>query len=87
MMDLFLTNPQFSRQKALLDELKSCGLFVDYSDVFNQLFVLTVPIHYRRTHWWASDVKLNFSKKLIYILDGLIVSKVSANSFLGELLF
>ncbi len=37
----------------------------------------------QRIHWWASDVMLNLSKsvlmkKLIYILDGLRVSKCSA---------
>ncbi len=25
-------------------------------------FILMTPIHYKRSHWWAGDVKLNFSK-------------------------
>ncbi len=41
-MDLFLTNTQFSLQKVLID-----WNHVDYCDVFNQLFGLTAPIHYR----------------------------------------
>ncbi len=39
----------------------------------------------QRIHWWASDITLNFSKsvlinnKIIYIFEGLRVSKCSAN--------
>ncbi len=41
--------------------------------------ILTAPIHCRGSNWWATDVKLNFSKsvlmnnKLIDISDGLRV--------------
>ncbi len=55
---LFLSNP-------LIDGLESCGLFVDYCDVFiSGLNSHTDGTHsLQRIHWWRI--------KLIYILDGL----------------
>ncbi len=63
---------------------------MDYCDVF----ISCLDSHsdgthsLQRTHWWASDVMLNFTKsvmkKLIYILDGLRVSIFSRFSFLGH---
>ncbi len=47
--------------------------------------ILTAPIHCRGSNWWATDVKLNFSKsvlmnnKLIDISDGLRVKTFEAN--------
>ncbi len=61
--------------KTLTDGLESCGLLVDYYDVF----ISCLDSHSDGTHslqriyWWSSDVMLHFSKsvpikkKLIYI--------------------
>ncbi len=68
-----------------IDRLESCGLPVDYCDVF----IICLDSHSDGTHslltihWWASnDISLNlfwWRNKLIYILDALRVST------LGEL--
>ncbi len=84
-MDLFLKNMQL--HKTLTDGLESCGLLVDYCDVFFQLFGLSFWQHpftavdplvskwcnatFLQMLWWKN--------KLIYILDGLRVSIFSAN--------
>ncbi len=62
-MDLFLTNMQRFTSH---DGLESCGLHVDYCDVF----ISCLDSHsdgthsLLRIHWWASDVMLNFSKSV-----------------------
>ncbi len=71
----------------LTDGLEWCGLLVDYCDVF----ISCLDSHsdgthsLQRIHCWASDGKLNFSKSdeetLIYISDGLRVSKISSNVY------
>ncbi len=62
-----------------------CGLIVDYCDVF----ISCLDSHSDGTHslqmihWWASDVispnVFLWRNKLVYILDGLRVSKCSVN--------
>ncbi len=83
MMDLFLTNTQLFASQEL------CELLVDYCDVFISCFdSYSDGTHsLQRIHWWASDVKLNFSKSVlmkkqtqIYILDGLRVNHFSAKA-------
>ncbi len=75
----------FSLHKNLIDGLESCGLLVDYCYVL----IRCLDSHsdgthsLQRIHSRASDVILNVSKsvpmknKLIYILNGLRVSKLS----------
>ncbi len=65
-MDLFLIN-RFLLHKALIDGPKSCGLLVDYCDVF----ISCLDSHsdgthsLQRIHWGASDVMLHFSKSVL----------------------
>ncbi len=73
----------------IIDGLESCGLLVDYCDVFYQLFGLSFWQH-PSIHKWASAVMQKFSKsvmkkKLFYILDGLREREYIFS--LGELLF
>ncbi len=80
-MDFFFTNTAF--------RFTGCWLMdwncVDYCDVFTScLDSYSDGTHsLQRIHWWASDVMLHFSKsdeeKLIYILNGLRVSQLSAH--------
>ncbi len=72
-----------------IDGLELCELLVDYCDVFiSCLDSYSDGTHsLQRIHWWASDVKLNFSKSVlmkkqtqIYILDGLRVNHFSAKA-------
>ncbi len=88
MMALFLTNKQLFTFTRLLDELtdwlESCGLLVDYCDVFiSCLGSHSDGTHsLQRIHWWASDVMPNlfwWRNKLIYISNGLRLSTFSAN--------
>ncbi len=59
----FLWMHHFSFQKMLTDGLESCGILVDYSDVF----ITRLDFHSDGTHslqsihWWASDAMLNFA--------------------------
>ncbi len=83
----FLQTCRFSLDKMLTDGLDWCGLLVNYFDVFISCLVSHSDGTHslRRSHWWASDVMLHFSKsvltkkQLIYILNGLKVSNFSAN--------
>ncbi len=77
----------------LIVQLESCGLLVDYCDVFIsyletdlsfwETLILTAPIHCRGS--FGEQVMLNLQmssdekNKLIYILGGLRMSKFSAN--------
>ncbi len=63
-----------------------CGLLVDYCDVFiSCLDILTAPIHCRGSigeqvmGCYISPNQFWWRNKLIYILDGLRLSKCSAN--------
>ncbi len=83
----------FSLHKMLIDGLESCGLLVDYCDVF----ISCLNSHSNGTHslqmilWWASDVMQNFSKFIMKEQTHLHVgwpegeSVFSKFSFLGEL--
>ncbi len=69
-----------SFHKTLIDGLVLCGLLW----CFYQLFELSFWRHPFTTDEWASDAILNLSKyvpmnKLIYILDGPRVRKLSPN--------
>ncbi len=81
MMDLFLTNLHFTRP---IGWTGMCGLHVDDCDVC----ISCLDSHFdgthslQRIHWWVSYISPNIFQcrnKLIYILDALRVSKVSAN--------
>ncbi len=54
----------FWPEDILIDGLESCGLLVDYSDVFiSCLDSCSDGTHsLQMIHWWASDVMLHFSK-------------------------
>ncbi len=76
----------FCLLKMLTDGLEWCGLLVDCD-----VFISCLDSHSDGTHslqsihWWENPAMLNFSKsfptkkQLIYILDGLRVSKFSTN--------
>ncbi len=59
----------FSLHKTLIDRLESCGLLVDYFDVFISCLDShsdgTHSLQTHRIHWWASDVMTNFSKSVL----------------------
>ncbi len=57
---VFLQTCRFSLHKMLPDGLESCELLVDYCDVCHADGTHSL----QRIHWWASDVKLNFSKSV-----------------------
>ncbi len=75
----FLQTRSFWLHKTLTDGLEWCGLLVDYCDVF----ISCLDSHSDGTHSLQrmNDTFLQISRrnKLIYILDGLRVSKFSAN--------
>ncbi len=79
--------PNQTRQlHKVIDRLEWCGLLVDYCDCFYQLFGLSFWRHPFTAEdplvskWWnATFLQIWWSNKLIYILDGLRVSKCSAN--------
>ncbi len=64
--DGFVSYKHFSLHKMLNDGLDLCELLEDYCDVF----ISCLDSHSDGTHslqriyWWASDVKLNFSKSV-----------------------
>ncbi len=62
----FLQTCRFSLRKTLIDGLESCGLLVDYCDVFiSSLDSHSDGTHsLQRFHWWTSDVMLTFSKSV-----------------------
>ncbi len=64
---LFHTNISLLRHKILIDRLELCGLLADYCDVFISCLDShsdgTHSLH--RSHWWASDVMLYFSKSVL----------------------
>ncbi len=64
-MDLYFRKKQWFEVKHMLtDGLEWCGLLVDYCDVF----ISCLDSHsdgthsLQRSHWWASDGMLHFSK-------------------------
>ncbi len=82
-MDLFPTNSQLFTSQ---DVNWWTGVAILWC--FYQLFGLSIwrhPFTIQRIHWWTSDGMMNFSRqfwwrnKLIYILAGLRVSKLSAS--------
>ncbi len=77
----------FSLHTMLMAGLESCGILVDYCDVFISLDSHSDGTHsLQRIYWSANDVMLIFSKTLSMkkqthlILDGLRVSKLLSNS-------
>ncbi len=61
----------FSLHKTLTDGLQSCGLVVDYCDVFNRC----LDSHSDGTH----PLMKRCNAKFLQILDGLTLSTFSAN--------
>ncbi len=45
----FLQTPSFSFHSMLIDGLESCGLLVEYCDIYFFTLILTAPIHCRRS--------------------------------------
>ncbi len=56
----------FSLQKMLTDGLESCGLLVDYCDVFIRCLDSDGTHSLQSIHSWASDVMLNFQQICIF---------------------
>ncbi len=63
-MDTFVTS-NLSLHETLIDALESCGLLVDYRDVFSLDFHSDGTHSLHSIHWWANDVVLNFSKSVL----------------------